>query len=585
MYDLPDPAFVGAAYQRVLGRTADPAGFCQYLELLRAGKITRARLLGMLQASDEAASAQPASLARAGRHGVLWPANSAVPRRRLVRNRKELLELRGEVFVECAYMWRMGRLPSAAELQHALPAETASQRAALLDRLGSRRGGWPWHRAKPVGSVMQHPAPVEAPAQPMAAPWQGLDAAYADGTAFFTIASRRYRPLVEVLMASLRRHHPASRRFLLLVDEPVANDPPMGDLCETVPAAAIDVPCFDDMTLRYDVMELSTALKPWFLRWLFAHTALERLVYLDPDVCVYSPLTPVFELLERGHTAVLTPHITQPLGDEDEPSDLSILKSGTYNLGFAAFRRCPESHAFIDWWCKQVRTGAVVDFAANLFTDQRWCDLAPAFMPGLAILRHPGCNVAYWNLAHREVTRDRQGVWHVAGMPLCFFHFSGIDPADRSLLSRHQSRFAPGEPPGVQPLLDEYRDEVLHRGWPHWRLAAASYDHVAGVPLPTLARALYRRLHPCPAATSRDEAMHELLRQSAVLAAAPAAANPTLPALMLLVHSQRADLARQFDLATSGGRRALTDWFLASGVHAPGLLEFVHAAQRTAASL
>jgi hypothetical protein len=76
-----------------------------------------------------------------------------------------------------------------------------------------------------------------------------------------------------------------------------------------------------------------------------------------------------------------------------------------------------------------------------MFTDQRWMYLAPVFVPDPLILRHPGYDVAYWNLPHRDIRRREDGTWLVNGQPLVFFHFSGIDPEDPSVFSRHQNHF------------------------------------------------------------------------------------------------------------------------------------------------
>ena len=67
-------------------------------------------------------------------------------------------------------------------------------------------------------------------------------------------------------------------------------------------------------------------------------------------------------------------------------------------------------------------------------------DMVPGLFDGVYVQRHEGWNVAYWNLAHRDVTRTVDG-YKVNGQKLVFFHFSGF-ASDAKTLSIHQNRFS-----------------------------------------------------------------------------------------------------------------------------------------------
>jgi len=132
----------------------------------------------------------------------------------------------------------------------------------------------------------------------------------------------------------------------------------------------------------------------------------DRVIYLDPDILVIDRLVDVERLLDEGAAAVVTPHLTAPLDDDElVPSDLHILRAGAYNLGFLALGNLPASDDFIHWWEGKLEHGAASDQARGLFTDQRWVDLAPGMFGEFAILRDVGYNAAYWNLPHRPITR------------------------------------------------------------------------------------------------------------------------------------------------------------------------------------
>ena len=586
LYGLPDAAFVGAAYLRLLGRPADPSGFRHQLQHLRGALATRAAIIARLQNSEEAASATPWPLARATAHARLWPDQ----KRPNIRWRKrDVLSLRGGALIEAAIAWAAERAPSADETQrHAALADQPGAQSQLLDavRLAYGHRWWrPRPRAVPAQLEQGGPAPSAPSTSTLPRPSATAKVASRANAPLvcFTIGSARYLPFVRTLMASVREHHPSARRVLLLVDEPPAEaDAEDAALFESIAACDIGVPCFDDMTLRYDITELSTALKPWCFLWLMANSSCDSAIFLDPDIRLYGPLDPVTERLEAGAAMVLTPHITAPLLGEGQPDDHTILKSGVFNLGFMALRRSGSALAFLQWWADKLRTEALVDFAANLFTDQRWCDFAPAFVPDLAVLHHPGCNVAYWNLSQRNVHRAADGQWKVGDQALVFFHFSGLDPAQPQTLSRHQNRLSAGQLQAVQDLLQFYATQVIANGWLQSKELVGAYDRALDTRVTSVVRGLYRELHPRPAMLSREQGLSELLQQSASSTTrAPSGVVPLSP-LMKLIHRQRPDLERCFDLESPSGRADYSDWFHACAVPQYQLLDFLLLANRHA---
>jgi hypothetical protein len=72
--------------------------------------------------------------------------------------------------------------------------------------------------------------------------------------------------------------------------------------------------------------------------------------------------------------------------------------------------------------------------------DQKWINLVPCYFDSVCILKHLGCNVAYWNLHERPLSIFHE-IFFVGSKPLIFFHFSGININNTSLLSKHQNRF------------------------------------------------------------------------------------------------------------------------------------------------
>jgi hypothetical protein len=283
-------------------------------------------------------------------------------------------------------------------------------------------------------------------------------------------------------MQSLAEAEPAARRVVIATDGPL---PAVEAFAEVISAAELDAP-YPAMTVYYDALELNTAVKPAAFRRLLGEAP--SVTYLDPDIYVFRPLEAVRAALGEAELALI-PHLTRPLLGEAMPNDQAILRSGVYNLGFLAARPEPKVLALIDWWAERCRFDCRVDFAAGLFTDQRWMDLAPGFVDRLAILRDPGLDLAYWSLEGRELARAADG-WTVDGRPLSFFHFSGFDPARPDVLSKHQDRIAvaPGSP--LAGLLGDYAHRLLANGHAAASATPYAYDRFpSGRPVGKAARA------------------------------------------------------------------------------------------------
>lgn len=317
-------------------------------------------------------------------------------------------------------------------------------------------------------------------------------------TAVFSIVSPNYRAYARVLMASVQRHHPDWDRFVLLV-----GGPPSGEESFTsIPLDVLPIPHPRQFCFRYTILELNTAVKPWMFAHLFAR-GYDRVVYLDPDIVVYSPLAEL-DALPADTFLTLTPHLTGFIGDEqDHPSERAILKAGAYNLGFLAVARQPSLDAFLGWWQEKLEFDCVSDVARGLFVDQKWIDLAPGLFPGVVILRHDGYNVAYWNLRQRTVSGST-----VNGQPLRFFHFSGVDPAQPKLVSRYDTlrRADTGD---AGKLVDDYVAALRaadHASLKKGRYAFGFFHD--GTPLADAVRFAYRNSPELQAACGDDPFAH-----------------------------------------------------------------------------
>lgn len=308
-------------------------------------------------------------------------------------------------------------------------------------------------------------------------------------TCIFTIVSRNYLHYARTLMDSVEAHAPGADRLVGLCDE-IGEVDLSGENFDVLEMKSLSIPEIDKFIFRYTILELNTAIKPYIISQLFEQ-GYDKVIYFDPDIRIYRSLEGMLALLDE-HQMLLTPHLTGPLDDDKLPSELNILVSGTYNLGYIGLRNTPEMQHFAHWWEDKLYTDCVVDLERGLFVDQKWVDMAPGMYPGVYINRDPGWNVAYWNLKHRKVEQRGDG-YTVNGEPLQFFHFSGFN-GDAALLSKHQDRFTKKSAgPAVEQLCKDYAQALEANGEKEVTRIPYAYGFFAdGTPIPDFARYIYR---------------------------------------------------------------------------------------------
>lgn len=307
----------------------------------------------------------------------------------------------------------------------------------------------------------------------------------------FTSAACNYIPKVRMLFRSLREQHPEAVLHLALADERT----PLLDISkepfdEVLTVADLDIPEWRPWAFCHSIVELATAIKPFFLKKLLERDDCAQVLYLDPDMVVFSRLDDIIDTLTDANI-VLTPHQTSPEKTLSAIMDneISSLKHGVYNLGFVGVANTPEGHRFAAWWGSRVYHFCRSELHNGLFTDQRWIDLVPAFFDGVAISKSPRHNVATWNLTTRELSRGNNDGFLVDNEPLGFYHFTGFDSGAHRIMS---SRNAPGNM-AVAALVDWYdtstrdlaQDPLSQITW-----AYARYGN--GQTIPKIHRFIYR---------------------------------------------------------------------------------------------
>jgi hypothetical protein len=293
-------------------------------------------------------------------------------------------------------------------------------------------------------------------------------------TLAFTICSVNYLAQARTLGDSLRKTNPNFQYVIGLVDKLSEAKLP-ADLMPPYPMLEVDqigIPDFAAMCDRYDITELNTAVKPFYIDYLYeTYTEATQVIYFDPDIIVYQPLTKLTQDLET-YSMVLTPHTCSPTPDWERPNEQHHLNTGIYNLGFIGLRRDATARQFVNWWKQRLVYECRIDLCEGLFVDQHWVNFAPVYYDNVLIEHHPGYNVAYWNLHERYLWADDAGQWRVGDQvalskkdvntsQLQFFHYSGYNPYRPDEISKYQTRYSFQERPDAKPLFEFYKQQLL----------------------------------------------------------------------------------------------------------------------------
>lgn len=384
-------------------------------------------------------------------------------------------------------------------------------------------------------------------------------------TAIFTICSRNYLAYALTLRRSVETEEPGRPFFIYLADEPA--DAGSGLPENVIPVGELGLPDLADMAFRYTVMEFNTAIKADCFLDLLTRRGFEAAIYLDPDIRLFAPLDEVHAALAGGASAVLTPHILGPLPDHAATGEIDILKSGVFNLGFAAFTGSEEGLSFLRWWAKHLHEHCYSAQDQGLFVDQRFVDFAPGFIGHLSVIRHPGYNVAYWNLPRRRLERAGGRVL-VSGAPLVFFHFSGVDPGNREIVSKHVGAAGNGAGEVALELIRPYQDELSANGHADWSAVPYAWGRFrdSSPILPPMRR------HPPETGTPENWfAAPDTRYWNAPDPRIDQQKGRILTRLMMGFWELRADLQAAFPLGTEAGRRGLHAWFHRHGAREYGI--------------
>ncbi len=275
----------------------------------------------------------------------------------------------------------------------------------------------------------------------------------------FTICSNNYLAYAKVLGKSLKKYDPEVKFFIFLCDK--KNDVIDYDsLANEVIAMHEIEPQVQILASKYNIIEFNTCVKPRIFEYLFNERKIEKVIFFDPDIKIYHPISRLFDELNDS-SIVLTPHICTPIPwDSKKPAENHFLNFGIYNLGFIALKKNKESGKFIAWWKERTYSQCYVDVYNGIFVDQLPVNLAPIFFSEVKVLLNLGLNMAPWNLHERYLSEKSGGYFVNETEPLLFFHFSSFKTDVLELPVSQYDRYTLSNRPDLQSIYAEYNEDL-----------------------------------------------------------------------------------------------------------------------------
>lgn len=311
----------------------------------------------------------------------------------------------------------------------------------------------------------------------------------------FTICAKNYLAQALTLRESFLKHNPSLNFFIFLADK-------IDGVEDVDGIVALDkswIPDWVNMAFKYDVIEFNTSIKPFCFGKLFKE-GYEKVIYLDPDIYVTRPLDYIYECL-NNKSVVLTPHYCDIEEHFDGAvSEETFNKVGIYNLGFCALKNDKVGQEIAKWWQNRLQYKCYSQSSEGLFVDQKWMDYIPGFFPdATCVSSHHGMNVAIWNLHERELFIDEKQGYMIRRkktgdeFPLLFFHFSGFDPFETTVINRRHPQFNVTTYPSFKPIIEEYRERVYANGYDRFSKMTYSFNHyIDGSVITPLQRRIFR---------------------------------------------------------------------------------------------
>jgi hypothetical protein len=247
-----------------------------------------------------------------------------------------------------------------------------------------------------------------------------------------TLFDHRYMSRGLAMIRSLRRVVPDAQIWVLCLDQAALDllhkikEPGL----HPVPLADFEAGDPELMAAKSDgrtPVEYYFSAKPSLISHVMrVRPDVEWVTYLDADLFFFSDPAPLFSETENA-SVLITPHGFPEPGRERE-------RFGRFNAGWISFRRSAEGLSALQWWRTRCLEWCFdrIDEPNNRFADQRYLDQLAKSLPGVHSVRHPGANLAPWNVSGHHLALRNGAILVDGDSPLVFFHAHGVREAGKN---------------------------------------------------------------------------------------------------------------------------------------------------------
>ena len=195
-------------------------------------------------------------------------------------------------------------------------------------------------------------------------------------------------------------------------------------------------------------------LKVIFIHYIFDKILKKNnfIIYLDSDICFFSPIKNFINYLDKKYSIFITPH-------NFNKKIANNIKYGKFNAGFIAFKKDLFSKEALIWWMKSCIKNCTIDLDRNLVGDQYYLNSFPKKFKKLYIFNNLGVNCAPWNVENDKLYY-KKNKFCVGASDLVFFHFQGLRRIVYNMYYTNFSAYKINQIPSLIKLYNTYLNKI-----------------------------------------------------------------------------------------------------------------------------